>query len=1273
MASGKYLGSLYAVLGLETKDWDKSVAKLERNLRTVGNQFEQFGIRAAAFSVPVAMALKKSLDSFREFDTAFAGIRKTVENTSNVDDKTFFKALETEIRDLSKVMPQSAADLAKIGENAGQLGVSAQHMMPFIKTMAQLGDATDLTSDQAAIAFAQFANVINLPLENIDELGDALVLLGNKGVSFESMILAMGKDFATAANNAGLLPVEILALGSALSGLGEETEAGASSLSKLLAQMSDAVALGGDQLKEFSRISGVDFKKAMQEDASGAIEKFLVGLEGIRRSVGTLTPTLENLEINDRRLIRATEKLASANGMVSTSFGLVSEKSKYAGKLAEEAAKRYETLDSQLKIMRNNVNDVAISFGERMVPAVKLAGAVFVGLATAFDALPTFLKDFIMYFSAFAAIVVPATLAVALFTKALGIIGIASLGAMAGWVALAAALATGAHFIYENWTAIGTFLDGFFERLFAKMTISFKNWVNSVINLINLAIQPITRFFSDIASGFIQMSNMFLRTNFAPITEAFTPLKIDLLDVNKNIDAATSGMNKMKEASAAIGKSSEKSWTSIVSGISSAKQKVAEYLAKQDENLDKNKKLSKAEKDRIKQLEKMEEIAKKASDYLDDRLTDIQQKIRETDIQKEIETAFNKGDKEALANWKTKLEEATRQAITDAFIKKGGQLPLTKEDAKKVGELAAIEAQAEYDKMMEQFGKKAGEGLLGELPNYLSKTITDSILTGFEEGFSSDSIKGFGDSIASLFAQEFQNTFQELFKPGGFSMEALGTSFANLGAAYGVNSLFANASDNEKDVKGGIAAGAIGGASLGFMVGGPVGAAVGGVVGAGAGYFVGASGKSTSSDTRRRHETVNFIEGLIDDKYLSFLQEQGNIVEGYNYRFNDKIDNPWYRGAVNDVANLAGPAMGYPDSVSDPVTNAVVGETQYGNPNAGPGSIGGPDWASQYWTQFGQEGGASFMALGSAFSQMADQLGPQMEQIGVILAENLSGNLDNARTLLQTLDISAEDLAESFLQIGYSGEQSWHEVEVYMQRIPELTGAGLIAFGDLSGAVERFRETTGRGKGALIELKNIMAEAADKGITNFTDLRTEMIAQGVAVEDVDRILQAFAQRGITDMESFGAATDRELGGVVADIESLGFQWKDMGKDIQGAATNIDTLSKKLDTISNKQVDVKINIDYEENNKPKALEKNANFDFSKNSYNGSKTPSVQANIPASNPKNENLQKSSFVVNVDAKGASDPSIDTKIVAAVLASQKKIIQGTVDVMTEMKRRGA
>ena len=102
-----------------------------------------------------------------------AAVRKTVDATEET-----FLSLQKGITAMSETMPTSAAELAGIMEMAGQLGVPTDNLLEFTKTMAMLGESTNIDSKGGAADLARFMNITKSAWGETGKLGAVLVELG---------------------------------------------------------------------------------------------------------------------------------------------------------------------------------------------------------------------------------------------------------------------------------------------------------------------------------------------------------------------------------------------------------------------------------------------------------------------------------------------------------------------------------------------------------------------------------------------------------------------------------------------------------------------------------------------------------------------------------------------------------------------------------------------------------------------------------------------------------------------------------------------------------------------------------------------------------------------------------------------------------------------------------------------------------------------------------------------------------------------------------------
>lgn len=304
-----------------------------------------------------------------EYESAFAGVRKTVDATEEE-----FAQLNQGIRDMSKNMPQSATDIAAVAEAAGQLGIQTDNILGFTKTMVMLGDATNMSSDEAATSLARLANITQMPQSEFDKLGSTIVALGNNLATTESEIVAMGLRLAGAGKQIGLSEAQILSFAGALSSVGIEAEAGGSAFSRVMVDMQLAVETNSEKLNDFAQVAGMtasEFAKAFKEDAAGALIAFITGL-GDAESKGTSAiKVLDDMGITEIRLRDALLRASGAGDLFSDSIKLGTEAWQENVALTNEAEQRYATTESQINMLKNTIKDIGIQIGEKLLPTIK--------------------------------------------------------------------------------------------------------------------------------------------------------------------------------------------------------------------------------------------------------------------------------------------------------------------------------------------------------------------------------------------------------------------------------------------------------------------------------------------------------------------------------------------------------------------------------------------------------------------------------------------------------------------------------------------------------------------------------------------------------------------------------------------------------------------------------------------------------------------------------------------------------------------------------------
>lgn len=452
------IGEIFARLSLDdqmTAALGKASSALqayEGKWQSIGAGMTQAGTAiTAGITVPIAAVGAASIKAAIDFESAFAGVRKTVDAT-----EPEFAELSQGFRDMAMELPTSVEQLLAVGEAAGQLGIKKEDILQFTRTMADLGETTNLTADEAATATAQIQNIFGAAGVDVDRFGSTLVALGNAGASTERDIISMGLRIAGAGQQVGLSQAEVLSFASALSSVGVEAESGGTAISRTFLTINDAVMSGGGALNEFARIAGMSstqFAQAFRDDAAGATTAFISGLNRIKGEGENLNQVLGNLELGEIRVRDALLRSTGAHKMLTEQLDLGKKAWEENTALTEEAEKRYATTEAELKKLWNQLKDVATEFGQSLIPAVRgmidAAGPLIDGLRLAVDlfgALPAPLQLTIVGLAGAAAAIGPLVWGIGQMITAGTAIGgvlVTLTGATSGWAA-ATGLATSA-------------------------------------------------------------------------------------------------------------------------------------------------------------------------------------------------------------------------------------------------------------------------------------------------------------------------------------------------------------------------------------------------------------------------------------------------------------------------------------------------------------------------------------------------------------------------------------------------------------------------------------------------------------------------------------------------------------------------------------------------------------------------------------------------------------------------------------------------------------
>lgn len=304
------------------------------------------------------------------FESAFVTVRRVVDES-----EAGFAQLNKNIREMSKELPIGANELANLMSVAGRMGIrGVDNLTKFTDTIAKLQMTTDIVGEDAAAALAQLLNVLDEAPANIDRVGSTIVDLGNNFAATEMSIVNMATRIAGAGRVVGLSTSDVLGLATALAQAGVRAEMGGSAISRVMINMSQAVANGSKEIHTFAEVAGMSTRQWVDQfrtDPVRAIEAFIRGLRRMDDAGQNVFATLEAVGMTEIRTRDALLRLIGASDKMSEAIDRSNRAWQQNIALTNEVEEALNTTGAQTRLLWNELVDVARGIGDQLQPVLR--------------------------------------------------------------------------------------------------------------------------------------------------------------------------------------------------------------------------------------------------------------------------------------------------------------------------------------------------------------------------------------------------------------------------------------------------------------------------------------------------------------------------------------------------------------------------------------------------------------------------------------------------------------------------------------------------------------------------------------------------------------------------------------------------------------------------------------------------------------------------------------------------------------------------------------
>ena len=278
-------------------------------------------------------------------------------------------------QEIAQSAPISFEEVARIGQLGAAIGISEQNLGDFTDTIVKFSLTTGVASEEATILLGRIAQMQNVPISEIDQLGSAILALGTASAATDQEILRVNASIATVSNLFGLTAQQTAGLSAALATLQVRPELSRGALTRVFNELSAAVSDGGTELSKLAKVMGMtDAEVAKLYNNPATRGDFLLAfIQGLSRAAGAggeVQGVLRELGVNAVRDIDVFSRLANNFGVVSESFDRANLEFARGTELQKQSKGIYETTAAELQNLSDAFMTLLASLGGPLAQAV---------------------------------------------------------------------------------------------------------------------------------------------------------------------------------------------------------------------------------------------------------------------------------------------------------------------------------------------------------------------------------------------------------------------------------------------------------------------------------------------------------------------------------------------------------------------------------------------------------------------------------------------------------------------------------------------------------------------------------------------------------------------------------------------------------------------------------------------------------------------------------------------------------------------------------------
>lgn len=395
MAGNKTLELSIKIAGKVDKSLINAINAAQSNVSSLSTTLSKVGTvglaAMGALATGTVAALAKCTDAAKEFESQMGDVVKYVDGLADANGKisdqiadngkTYaqnYAAMSDAILDLSTQIPMTAEELTQLAAAAGQSGKgisdliqidSAGNIGGFLKDVAMMGTAMDISAEQAGDWAAKWEQAFKMDHSEIMVLADQINYLGANSATTAAEIAAAVNSAASLGQIGGISVSTTAALADAMLATGVSSDRVGTSIKRMVTNFSKGSAATKQQ-KELWKELGLTAEgvaKSMQEDSVGTLNSIFSAIKNLpaERQVSALSTLF------GQWAIEGGAKIVNNLDVYQKALDMVNDPSQYTGSMEREFIIKASTSGAIDSMMANAFQAMKIDVGTAFLPAKK--------------------------------------------------------------------------------------------------------------------------------------------------------------------------------------------------------------------------------------------------------------------------------------------------------------------------------------------------------------------------------------------------------------------------------------------------------------------------------------------------------------------------------------------------------------------------------------------------------------------------------------------------------------------------------------------------------------------------------------------------------------------------------------------------------------------------------------------------------------------------------------------------------------------------------------